>query len=139
MEKKKELTIKTNQKICITPGCYTVAKHGKYCYRCSSQRFRTNNKIKYAFNNLKYNAKRRNKSFDLLFKEFKDFCKKTDYINLKGRKHNSMSIDRINPELGYEKGNIRMITNSENIKLQLALMYSKKKKKTNISKVEVPF
>jgi CRISPR/Cas system-associated protein endoribonuclease Cas2 len=70
--------------------------------------------MKWSYWNLKSNAKRRNKVFDLTFEQFQDFCIETNYIAGKGRTLLSYSIDRINNNLGYSIGNIRCITVSEN-------------------------
>jgi hypothetical protein len=46
--------------------------------------------------------------------EFKEFCRKTDYIELKGKSANSLSIDRKKSWLGYDFDNIQVLTLSEN-------------------------
>ncbi len=68
----------------------------------------------YFFNNLRCNAKRRGHQFTLTLQEFKQFCKKTNYLKLKGKTKNSASIDRIRSWEGYNINNIQILTLSEN-------------------------
>lgn len=69
-----------------------------------------------SYNNLKQNAKRRGKEFDLTFEEFKAFCIKHDYISKRGRGASGYTIDRDKNWLGYTANNIRARTNSDNVK-----------------------
>jgi hypothetical protein len=70
---------------------------------------------KYAFNNLKQNAKRRGKVFELTFEQFQQFAVETEYMAGKGITKHGLHIDRIDPEKGYLIQNIRVLTNSENV------------------------
>ena len=70
---------------------------------------------------MRFNAKRRGKEFSLTFDEFKSFCYKTSYDKLRGLKAEALSIDRINPNMGYSFDNIRAITFSENVSIQRQL------------------
>ena len=72
--------------------------------------------MKHVFNTLRQNAKRRGKSFELTFEQFEQFAISTDYMAGKGIQKESFSIDRIDPKRGYSIDNIRVITNSENVK-----------------------
>jgi hypothetical protein len=67
-----------------------------------------------SYNTLRYNAKRRGKAFDLTFEQFKEFCRKTNYINKKGKTASSYSIDRIRPAEGYTVDNIQVLTLAAN-------------------------
>lgn len=67
-----------------------------------------------AYNNLKCNARRRGKDFDLSFEEFSKFALMCDYLKGKGRKSTSYSIDRIDNEKGYTLDNIQVTTLGEN-------------------------
>jgi len=80
------------------------------------RRWRKNNPMNAAYNNLKNNAKRRGKPFELTFEQFKQFAIKTEYIAKKGISATSYTIDRINEELGYTIDNIQVLQNSDNIK-----------------------
>lgn len=46
--------------------------------------------------------------------EFKEWAERSGYIDLRGKKRNNLSIDRIDGSKGYEIENIRAITLSEN-------------------------
>lgn len=62
-----------------------------------------------AYCNLRTNAKRRGKEFDLTFEQFSQFCIESDYIRGKGKKSTSYSIDRINNDGGYTIDNIAVM------------------------------
>jgi hypothetical protein len=68
----------------------------------------------YTYNLLKQNAKRRNKTFGLTLGQFKKFCEATGYLEMKGKKASSASIDCIDPSKGYVEGNIRVLSLSQN-------------------------
>lgn len=106
-------------------GCKRNAvKNGcKKCSACITRKYRANNPIKAAFQNLRANAKRRGKIFSLSFEDFKEFAIQTEYITKKGRTKEGYTIDRINPAEGYTKENIQVLTNSENVKKQHYLDY----------------
>jgi len=107
---------------CSTPGCKNKRdKNRSTCASCHTRKVRANNPIKYIYDNLKSNAKRRGKEFSLTFEEFKSFCATTSYDKLRGLKAEALSIDRINPNMGYSFDNIRAITFSENVSIQRQL------------------
>lgn len=84
---------------------------------CSKHRHRYNkhnNYAKYTFNLLKSNARSRNKAFSLTFKQFLKFCADTDYLERKGRRPTSLTIERMDPLKGYEEGNIRALDHLSN-------------------------
>ena len=101
-------------KTCTKPNCKKQHHAKGFCKFHYQQQYRQKNLIKYIYNNLKSNSKRRNKEFDLSFEDFEDFAVLTNYIGKRGRQKDSFSIDRIHNELGYTKDNIRSITVSEN-------------------------
>ena len=85
------------------------------CSKHYMQQWRTENLELSTYLNLKHNANRRNKEFNLTFEEFSEFAKKFEYLAGKGRKKKSLHIDRINEKLGYSIDNIQVLTNSENV------------------------
>ena len=101
----------------------------------TSLKWRKNNPIKYAYQTLKDNAKRRGKEFDLTLEYFTEFCYKYQYIQNKGITKNSYTIDRISEEKGYVKNNIQIKTNSNNIKKYLEWKYRDTNNK-NVFKTE---
>jgi len=69
-----------------------------------------------AYMALRDNAKRRGKAFDLTFEDFQVLAIETEYIIKKGRSKLSYTLDRDKNELGYTKDNIKVLTNSDNVK-----------------------
>jgi hypothetical protein len=102
---------------CNTGTCKNyVRKKGGSCNTCKSRSYRKKNPVRYAYQALKDNAKRRKKVFSISYEEFKSFCYAYDYIVGKGRRKESYTVDRIDNTKGYTVDNIRVITNSENAK-----------------------
>lgn len=102
---------------CKTKYCRNqAAKHRSICHACKSKKYKQSHPIEYAFNTLRLNARRRNKSFSLSIDDFRKFCYETDLLIKRGRKATSYHIDRIKNELGYEISNIQPLTCSENVK-----------------------
>ena len=100
---------------CSTPDCTNeAALHRKICLTCKSKLYRERNPLKYWYDTLKMNARRRGKPFTLTLEQFSEFCKRTGYDELKGKTANSLSVDRIKDHLGYSIDNIQAITLSEN-------------------------
>lgn len=103
-------------KKCATDGCYHKIEKRNYCNTCRKRKYRQSNPIKASYQQLRDNAKRRGKFFDLTLEEFASFCYKTDYIQGKGKTATSYSIDCIENEKGYTKNNIRVLPLGENSK-----------------------
>jgi len=100
-------------KKCSVKYCRNKVKGGK-CNSCASRQKRARNPLRYAYDVLKMNAKRREKPFTITFDYFKKFAIETDYIAGKGRTKKSYSVDRIRNDLGYVPGNLRVLTCSDN-------------------------
>lgn len=84
---------------------------------CAKHRHRYNkemNPINYVFHLRKSRAKERGHEWDLTLEEFREFCKQTGYMEGKGKKAGSMSIDRIDNTKGYSLDNIQILSLSEN-------------------------
>jgi hypothetical protein len=104
---------------CQTENCQNESiKWGHFCAKCRKRKYREKYPLKYIYDTVKMNAKRRGKEFTLTFGEFKEFCVKTGYDEKKGKSSDSLSIDRRNPSNGYSKDNIRAITLSDNSKFR---------------------
>ena len=102
---------------CKTDNCRNrVSKKNKLCYKCMSRLWREKNPEKSAYLNLKSNAKRRGKHFDLTFEDFCKFCVKTKYMKKRGITRMSYHVDRIDENKGYTINNIQILTNIENVK-----------------------
>jgi len=91
-------------------------KQRRYCYSCRQARYKRNNPLKYCYNTLKINAKRRYKGFGITFTEFEQFCKDTGYMQGKGNTKDKLSIDRIDNLRGYDFTNMQVLTVSLNSK-----------------------
>lgn len=79
-----------------------------------------NNPIKYILNLARNRAKANGVEFNLDESDIviPDFCEVLGipiYYQLEGKHHGSPSLDRISPDLGYIKGNIRVISLRANI------------------------
>lgn len=97
----------------------SAAKGRRECNTCSSRIHRTENPIRYAYQNLKDNAKRRGKRFQLTLEQFTEFAVKTEYIEKRGRSKTGYHIDRIREWEGYHIGNIQVLENTRNVKKKL--------------------
>lgn len=70
--------------------------------------------VRYTYDKLKSNAKRRGKMFTISISYFRQFCEDTNYIELKGRTALKMSIDRQDVTKGYEEGNLQIMSVGDN-------------------------
>jgi len=110
---------------CSTTNCKKErAKHRTICYSCIIRRFAEKHPEKYVYFVLKNNAKRRKKDFTITFEDFMEFAVKCDYMHSKGIGKTSMHVDRIKEHLGYVKGNIQGLLNTNNIKKYLEYCYN---------------
>lgn len=100
---------------CWSRDCKNQArKQRRYCTSCEKRKYREKYPLKYWYDTLKMNAKRRRKEFTLTLKEFEKFCNTSGYDKKKGKTADSLSIDRIKDWEGYTNENIRAITLSQN-------------------------
>lgn len=133
---------------CETKYCRNTATKKTKCAKCVTQHYRLANPIKYAFDTLKHNAKRRGKYFDLTIEQFTDFAKKVGYLAKNGIYKYSYHIDRIDESKGYEINNIQALTNSENVRKYKVHAFNEKGKPCDFKTVtstpclpspEIPF
>lgn len=96
--------------------CGNETKKGKLCGTCTSKKSRMMDPVRYVFNNLRTNCRRRGHEFCLTLEYFRTFITGTAYMELRGRNPDDLTIDKIKNPLGYRPGNIRIITNMENVK-----------------------
>lgn len=90
------------------------APHRTICYKCNMQLFRARNPMRATWNNLKGKSKQRRIKFTLTFEQFRSICEATGYMQGKGHNGTDLSLDRMDPNKGYEMGNIQVVTISEN-------------------------
>lgn len=106
---------------CNRKGCRKPCPPGrKSCGRCRGREWAERYPLKYAFRNLRGNAKRRGIPFLLTLAEFEKFAIESEYITHRGRTALGYTIDRIDETRGYEVGNIQVLTNSENVRKENA-------------------
>lgn len=103
------------KKQCATRWCRNeAAKTHRLCWNCQKRQWAEKNPVRYAYANLKQNARRRGKDFELTYEQFEAWSKKTEYIRGKGRKSESWHIDRIDESKGYTVDNIQVLSNKRN-------------------------
>lgn len=85
------------------------------CNKCKRRRWRVNNPLHHMFAELKRSAKRRGIYFDIHQGEFIEFCFSNNFYrdSFKFTKE-SLTVDRIDPNLGYTICNLRVISQHEN-------------------------
>ena len=124
---------------CSTKYCNNKAV-GKLCSTCRSRKCRENDKVRYAFNNLRNHAKERDIVFTITLEQFRQWCSKVKYIGFAGRSAESYTIDRIHNDLGYHIDNIKVLTKKDNVKKYFYYDYREKQVRYERSEVvEGPF
>lgn len=121
------MILKTGRlKKCETPYCRNQIRNRRYCHTCRSKQSRQRDKVRAAFTNLKSNAKRRKKEFEITLDQFRAWCTKVKYIGHCTRSPEGYTIDRINNQLGYTLDNIQVLTRSDNVKKYFQYDYQTK-------------
>lgn len=107
---------KRREGLCKFWGCSNPIRHAgaRDCNTCKSRLHRIKHALRYAFSQVRESARKRSIPFDLSFEEFTEFDRQTGYLKSKGREKESLTIDRIESDKGYSKGNIRALTWSDN-------------------------
>jgi hypothetical protein len=88
----------------------------KLCSTCRSRKCRKADPVRYAYNNLRNHAEARGILFTITLDQFREFCRKVNYIGFKGRSAESYTIDRRHEDIGYHIDNIQVLSNSNNVK-----------------------
>lgn len=94
------------------------------CITCASRLYRANNPAREAYRQIKDRAQRRHQIFDLTFAEFLEAIEGTEYLARRGRGIDELHLDREKVELGYVKGNLKVITAAENLRKQWEVDYA---------------
>lgn len=102
--------------VCATKFCKNKTDGRKLCSTCRVRKHRESDPVKYAFENLRTNAKRRNILFTITLEQFRDWCSKVTYIGFAGRSSTSYTIDRRHNDIGYHIDNIEVMEKGENVK-----------------------
>lgn len=102
---------------CLTRYCRRAKAPGRnYCHTCRMKRHRRNNPFNYVYNVVKQNAKRRGIEFGITPEQFKAWCIENNYLNDKGQRSHSATIDRVKNERGYFIDNIQVLTLADNVR-----------------------
>lgn len=89
-------------------------KQKKETHKLAMRRWRDKNRIKAIYQSLKARAKNRGHTCGITLEEFSEWCIETSYHLLRGRFAHEASIDRIKRHIGYEKGNLQILTVGQN-------------------------
>lgn len=104
-------------KDCDGDGCNKKAyKRDNKCHACRKRLWRKNHPEYACFKNWKDNCKRRGKSNDVTFEQFLNFSNENNYLELRGRTADEMSIDRPDGTRGYSIDNMQPMSVSDNAK-----------------------
>lgn len=89
-------------------------KNDRFCAKHRHRYTKEVNPVNYVYDTLRCNAHRRGKLFTISKEYFIKFCEETGYLEKRGKTGKSASIDRIDPNKGYEEGNIQVLSLSAN-------------------------
>lgn len=102
---------------CKWKGCRArIYKHSHkaHCSKHHARLVKARNPLRYYYNLTKQAAKQRGKPWELPYDEYERLAIASGYDKQRGREGTSLSIDRIDNDLGYSLDNIRITTKSEN-------------------------
>lgn len=102
---------------CIVKHCRNVSckKKGNLCHKHYQQKWRQNNPKQSAYRALKDHALHRRLEFDISFDYFCGLADGFDYFDRMCEQRGDVaSIDRVDASLGYVRGNLQVISISEN-------------------------
>ena len=71
--------------------------------------FREKHPHAYVLNALRASARKRKLPFTITLAQFKEFCAKTGYMELRGHGAGFYTVDRIDSNKGYHANNIRIL------------------------------
>lgn len=107
-------TQKKSKGICVASGCNAFTKGNSLCFKHKRIKQKIENPLRYWFDVLRQNARSRGIEFLLTIEEFDKFCKKTGYLELKGKGADNLSIDRKDFRKGYVYDNLQLLTLAQN-------------------------
>lgn len=118
------LNIRTHLKpgVCKTRRCKgkprdlrTHPNSHQHCGSCAKKLWRMRNPVSAAYDNLRASARKRKIPFTLTLSEWRDFILPTRYMDESGCERFRLHVDRLDVTRGYEKGNLQILTCSENV------------------------
>lgn len=107
---------KLQGRFCCAYNCneIPIKKKGDLCHKHYRRKQREEDPVAVRYADFKYNASKRSKDFSITLEQFRQFCKDTGYLIVKGRRGQNATIDRIRNKEGYHIGNIQLLTNKQN-------------------------
>lgn len=116
---------------CTAVGCVGKCPPGRLlCNHHRNLREKERDLAAWAYRKLRSNCSRRRKAapphkkgnyvFTITLEYFRQFCVETQILMERGRSATSMHVDRIIEELGYTPGNLRALSNTDNIQKEWA-------------------
>lgn len=85
-----------------------------HCWKCRARMLKNRQPVTYVLNMLRHSARKRNLPFTLTKAEFAQFCQETGYLERRGNKKDSLTIDRVDWNEGYHIWNLKVVTHTEN-------------------------
>lgn len=85
-----------------------------HCAKCRARQLKLKHPATYVFNTFRTHARNRKIPFTITLAEFREFCKQTGYLELRGQQPGSLTIDRKNHDEGYHHWNICVKSHAEN-------------------------
>ena len=82
---------------------------GRFCSKHYKRWRLEKDPVAYVYSATKSNAKRRGKEWGITLDEWREWCASNDYIEKRGKKKKSSSIDRIDNSQGYFLWNIQIL------------------------------
>jgi len=119
-KRKKAPLARNKEEKCVTKFCRNrkaLKSDGyflEHCWKCRSRQAKTKNPVSYVLNMLRHSAKKRKLPFTLTIESFAEFCKETGYLEKRGNKPGSMTIDRRDWNEGYHIWNMQVMTHADN-------------------------
>lgn len=102
-------------RLCKAYRCKNLRnKHDRFCSKHRHRYQKENDPVAYTYNARKARAKERGHNFTITLDEFRKWCSETGYMDAKGKKAGSASIDRIDPSLGYTYDNMQILSLADN-------------------------
>ena len=105
---------------CAAPWCRNeravnnTGRRLRLCWKCRSRQLKQRHPHTYVLNAMRIRARQRKVPFSITLEQFKEWCKKTGYLQTRGTEPDSMTVDRKNHALGYTIDNIQLMTHQEN-------------------------
>ena len=106
---------RANKKQCPAYGCTNErASKKRFCAKHVHRHLKATDYPKYVYNIWKTNCRRRGIENLVTIQEFRGWCEKTGYLEKKGRKSDSSTIDRIKSHLPYTINNMQIMNHWDN-------------------------